>query len=238
MKRRAFLAGLSAAGLAAPAQSWAISSRLRSILFGHNIRTIALQDNFNDNLIDSTIWVQNNIAGTGAGTTVAETSGQLQLTPAASDATPKTDGYLSVNSFDVTGKRVFVKVVGRTESSGATDSVFQLATGTEYVRFRFQGVNNFTCQRKNGGSNVAVTQSVVATTNFWVSLREQGGNFHFEWCPGTSSNPPRQSDWIYIGALSPGSVNPASVKVSLCASNLSSIASPGTAIFDGLNTGT
>jgi hypothetical protein len=227
-------------GLCVAAPACAITPEQARILFSTGPRCVSgIADNFNDNTQDTNLWTVNNPAGTGAGTTVSETSGQLQLVPAVSDASPKSNGYLSATAFDMTGRRVFVRLVQRTETTGATDLVFAVYTGIEYVRFRTTGTD-LAGQRKNGGSNTAAFSLLTynATKHGWLSIREAGGLFYLDAAPSYASNPPARSDWVNLGSVSYGSVNPTSVKIWLGASNLSSTATPGTGIFDGLCTGT
>src|SRR6478672_579168 len=141
--------------------------------------TNTLIDNFNDNSTDGGLW---NTYG-GAGTTVAETGGKLQLT---TSTTPNYGGYFSGATYDLTGSSMYINL--------ASISDLTLSALEVYFKYNQNSDTNslfFNITATAGGtitaiSRVASSNSTVATAAYnstnhaWLRIREASGTTYFE----------------------------------------------------------
>lgn len=202
-----------------------------------------LKDDFDDNSRDTSKWNQDQAEGSGQGsTTVTETNQQLELL--LDKNTVGYDGYGSVNTYDLTGDRCFVRVLG-VPASGNTfaEAFFKLtADRTQGSVAMWVNQGNLLASTWTGGSrNDIAFPTYSATTHAWWSIRESAGTIYFDTAPSTASNPPVPGDWVNLtSATTPSDFAVTATKAYLFAGiwNSSSGTVAGTAIFDGFNTGT
>ena len=128
-----------------------------------------LRDNFDDNIIDTTLWA--------AGGNAWEVNSHVQI-----DSTGAGNGsYNSVGLYDIRGSQVFVQYV---QSAG---------TGNDYVLYLGDpGLTNFAdwdiaggillCHTYNGGfTQYGPPLTYVPATHKYFRMRESAGTFYWDW---------------------------------------------------------
>jgi hypothetical protein len=205
-----------------------------------------LTDNFTDNSFDTAKWSQTPMcvgeaSVTNAGT-VSETGGQATIAPTPSTAIVSYTGYKSVASYDLTGTRVYVRLVTATNS----------AQEECYFSVGPDGSHNYQWS-EDGGTlearlyTAALTSTAVAsltynsTTHAWLAIRHNAGDntIHWKTAPSSASNPPLNGDWVDRGSAAVDAGSPVgSVHLAFGAGTWGSVGSPATIVFDGFNTAT
>jgi hypothetical protein len=189
----------------------------------------ALTDNFDDNARDTAKWKLT--VATGA--KVEEIRGRLEITPPV-NATG-TSGYVSVNTYDLTGSSAHVRLVQKLNAENGLEVYYLLFNGSNWLGFI---VNNggFSARYRVGGvTNLVTNVAYSASTHAWLRIRESGGTTYWETAPNTASNPPVAADWVAFASVA-NPIDITSVNVQLRNDALLAVADPGTAIFDGFNT--
>ncbi len=180
-----------------------------------------LTDNFDDNSIDSAKWSTSTTSAT-----VSETSQQLQI--ACNASTSGAVGRLiSVGSYNLTGDSCFVKVVQ--VANGAMETEFRLyyVDSSNMVSLLQTGGTLFACQNVGGSYSTPASIAYNASTMLYWRIREASGTTYWEYSANGSS-------WTTLySAANPIAVT--SLQASLICYEPSSIASPGTAIYDDFN---
>jgi hypothetical protein len=120
-------------------------------------------DDFNDNSTDTTRWT----VGTGAGMTVVEQGGQLQITPPAS-ATGY-PGYFARTNINLTNRRATVEVVQSTPVVNGIETAFMLVDSATGNHLLFDvGGDGFLLQHKvNGVVSRDIIPYDAAQHRFW-----------------------------------------------------------------------
>lgn len=147
-------------------------------------------DNFNDNSMDAAKWV---VGTPGAPytqdllVTVAETSGQLRITPRSSFSGTSYSGYTSVSSYDFTNKNAQIEIINILNPGN-----------TQFNFLIYQDANNYAAFNKyaftmefgfmNGGSLSNTSASFDDIAMRFIKFNNTGGNLVFETAPtpGTS----------------------------------------------------
>ncbi len=202
-----------------------------------------LTDNFDDNSRDAAKWNLDQAEGSGQGsTTVSETNQQLELL--MDKNTVGYDGYGSVNTYNLTADRCYVRVLGVPASGNTFAEMFFKLTADRTQGSVAMWVNqgNMLASTWTGGSRTdLVFPTYSSSTHAWWSIRESGGTIFFDTAPSTASNPPVSGDWVNLtSATTPSDFAVTATKAYLFAGvwNSSSGTAAGTGIFDGFNTGT
>jgi hypothetical protein len=193
----------------------------------------ALSDNFDDNSRDASKWTAGQLAwgsASSTGVTVAETSGQLQITGPTSVAAERYDGYISALTYDFTGDSIFFALPNW--ASFQPGDIAFLVIGTD-------GQNNIRLNvRNNAGTLELVT---VPVGSKWFRLRHSVSpdRWNADTAPSSASDPPASGDWTnqLFGARTTG-FRLTSVYQSACGGCFGSNASPTTIQIDGFNTAT
>lgn len=213
---------------------------------GATLGPISLTDNFNDNSTDGTKWTVGTLTGQSTtGVTVAEANLHVEVTGAVSSAGAHYSGYVSVPTFDFTGKWAFVQL-GHTTQQGS--EVFHLTFGPDannrYMMEVDSGAFYFSkivaSTKTFFGSVGGIAWS--ATTHKWLRIRHGGAgddNIYMDAAPSAASNPPIAGDWVNLAstAKDAGFAITASL-VSFGGGCYASLATPTKFIFDGFNTAT
>lgn len=202
-----------------------------------------LQDNFDDNSRDAAKWNQDQAEGAGQGsTTVSEINQRLELL--MNKSVVGYDGYGSVNTYNLTGDRCFVRVLGVPAAGNGFAEGFLKLTADRTQGSVAMWVTNGSMMASTwtGGSRTdLVFPAYSSTTHAWWSIREASGTIFFDTAPSTASNPPVGGDWVNLtSATTPSDFAVTATKAYLFAGiwNNSSGTDAGTAIFDGFNTAT
>ena len=182
-----------------------------------------LTDNFNDNSINGTLWG----TYTASSGTVAETSQHIVISPAASTVGSEAQLY-SQSSYSLTGSNCYLNFV-----QGSSQSV------DTYVKLLLDA-NNTVAFIWNNGTLYSYTliaaveayrnsASVTAGASTWLRIRESGGTLYWDY----STND--RSSWTNLDSMAnPFAVT--SLALLLGSYEWGSSASPGSTIFDNINT--
>lgn len=190
-----------------------------------------ISDDFDDNSLDAAKWVN---ASTGTAT-LAETGGQIVITPPASTAGTNYGVLNSVNSYSLLGDNVFVQLAQPLSLGTNRDSSFYVfADASNAVGFVLQYSGSVyalkTLQRVAGVTTTPITIFSAATYNAshrWLRIRESGGTTFWDTSPDSIT-------WTnQASAANP--ITLSSVKINLDAGTFGSTTSVGTLIYDNLN---
>lgn len=194
-----------------------------------------LTDNFNDNSRDTAKWnVGNPFALNATGITVAETSGQLRVTP--DTLTDVYSGYLSASSHSLTGSSAYVKLV-QPLSGGSTESIFSLNSDSSNCVMWYEAAGTLRATQKVANGNThRYTIAYSSSTHAWLRIRESGGTTYWDTAPSTASDPPQESDWVNRASIAnPITLTALTVYVGGGCYSPNTV-TPGTVIWDGFNT--
>lgn len=196
-------------------------------------QSYTLVDDFDDNSLDPTTWdVQ--VGGT---TTVVDTNQRLEIAPQ-----PNSTNYGFLQShqrYNMTDASFVVKLVQKLNDGPYAETLFgiQRSNNSNDKLLWLIGYGNIDAQvRHNGSTDVAVTPYVPANHS-WFRIRHDSvtGKIYWDYAPDTASNPPISTDWVNLTST----VTPFEVTDTITvlgAGCWSNTVSPGTAIFDGVNT--
>lgn len=146
---------------------------------GDDIDTIS--DDFDDNSINSSLW---NEYETGSGT-VTET-GQLLEFSLANSTVGSWAGLCSVKQYDLTGKRVFVKVPDATGGGAWLDLTLSMEQLPVVDNFFSIGIDTDSGEieavLEHGGSDsVLYSTTYNSSTHAYIALRESSGTIYWEY---------------------------------------------------------
>jgi hypothetical protein len=209
---------------------------LEIVVIANTASTIALSDNFDGSVVDTSKWTVTADTGTSA----YQLDGRLRLKGPAASAT----GYVtleSVSTYDLTGKSAFVAL-----RQIASRALFESVVETAPLSVTLNASNLLVWYISNGSlkarKRVSASNTDVysvtynTTTHRWFRIREASGSIYFDTAPSTASNPPIETDWVNRHTES----NPfalTAIKVSLSTGAWSGpTADSGVAHFDGFNT--
>jgi hypothetical protein len=142
----------------------------------------SISDNFNDNSISSALW-NTYTANSGA---ITETNQRIEILLAPSTS-GSWAGLHSKVQYDLTGRRIFVKVPAGTSGGNTwfdlTLSVEQLPIVDNFFSIGVNyGTGNLEALYTLGGTNYIITSSAYnSTTHAWLALREDSGTLYFEY---------------------------------------------------------
>jgi hypothetical protein len=181
-----------------------------------------LSDNFDDNSRNTGLW--NLSTGTG---TIAETGGQLVITPASNNPGNPYDGYVSVNTYNLTDSEITVQVVqGVAQITGVEQVLTLLLNGSNSISMLYSN-NNIGLRLRTAGVNDDTFVSRNDTNMRWWRIREANGFIYWDTSPTgvTWTNRRTAAATFAVTGLT----------ASLTAGTWQNVASPGVAIFDDVN---
>ena len=187
---------------------------------------IIAADDFNDNTISGSIWSVGSVDGDLGTVSVAETGGQLRITPASSGTS--ISGYVTTSAYNFAGHAASVQMITPVTQVNSVDSGTELAigNGAEGNKIRWVYENGLLiAQKVTGGSYTSVGNLTYdASAHAYWRIRESGGTTYWD----TSAN---GANWTTRFA-SANAFSYAAVKISLDAVAISATGSNGTAVFD------
>lgn len=138
-------------------------------------------DDFNDNSIDSTKWNQY----TASGGTITETSSLMQYS-LQNSTLGSWAGIHSKAQYNLTGKRVFIKMPDATGGGSWLDLTLSLEQLPVVDNFFSIGVNTATgsleAVKEVGGTDTVLASTTYnSTTHAYIALRESSGTTYFEY---------------------------------------------------------
>lgn len=161
------------------------------------VSSALLSDNFNDGLMDATKWNLGYFkpGSVTTGVTVNETT-RLEITPNTASATAAFNGYVSVNTYDMTNRAAYVNI---SSSAGITGGVqayigFGADLNNSYLAIIANGTLYLQQWKAGSGTNPA-SFAYNATTHAWIRLRYDGTTVYIDTATSSASNPPAPGDW-------------------------------------------
>lgn len=138
---------------------------------------IGIEDNFNDNSFNTSLWVRDN------DTQIVEQNGRMELTTALAG---NYVGFYSTGTFDLTGKSIAVELVdgGNVGEVGMDSYEAYPLTMVHSSGNNFGwilGYGEILVTTMVGGSRATVGYAWNATTYRWIRLREASGVVYFEY---------------------------------------------------------
>jgi hypothetical protein len=200
-----------------------------------------LTDDFDDNSQDTEKWTTGNFHdGTAAVTgTIAETNQRVEVTPSTSSSGQ--NGYISVNSYDLTGDAVYVRITpSGTMPSGQQfwltvgidgNNTYQLFWDAGDIFFFKNVAGTFT-------SYGSFTWATFGSPN-WFRIRHGGPSddtLYIDTASGSSANPPASGDWTNRLSHARDGIAVNSLKSGFGTGSYAGAASTVPVYFDGFNT--
>lgn len=182
-----------------------------------------LSDNFNDNNLNSTLW----LSGADAGTAVAEVNQRLEL-----DLNDGGTGYCLIYSklrYDLTGGQVLVECVDPGLGGAGRTAALELEIDASNVLKLVCDGPTFLVEYRVGGTAQYPASVPFGTATRWWRMREASGRTYFEYSATGFAG-----SWTTLFDVA----NPLAVTallVKLTAGTYSVIATPGVPKFDNLN---
>ncbi len=199
-----------------------------------------LTDSFDDNQRDTAKWYRGAVTyfgyiGDENGdyhpasdmlVRTVEQNGRLEITPRVNTGGRRYNGYVSVNTFDFSGKHAGVQAVQAPNPSSAADMVFSVAAN-EYNWYRFHVVlGSLLLEATVGGAQTTSTIAYSPTQHKFWRLRHHAGTNTIIW--ETSAD---RSSWV-VQRTAALAISLANVRVELVAGTHQKESQPGIAIFD------
>jgi hypothetical protein len=181
-----------------------------------------LSDNFNDNSRNTALW--NISTDTG---TIAETEGQLVITPASNNPGNPYDGYVSVNTYNLTGSEITVQAVQGVAFTTGVEQVLSLYITSANSMSMLYSNNNIGLRLRTANVNNDTFVSRNDTNMRWWRIRELNGFIYWDTSPNGLTWTNRRTAAATFAVTS--------LTVSLSAGTWQNVASPGVAIFDNVN---
>lgn len=186
-------------------------------------------DNFDDNSIDSSLWVIGSFLGSDSLVTVNEANGQLVITPRVGQTGLHYNGLLSSRTYNLTQGIIFVEVAEVTQGQANTMLMFGADNNNKVIIKTEAG--SLYMNLVVGGSQVGVTSIPYdSVSHRWWRIRHvaSGDTIRFDTSPDGIA-------WTQRHSVSRGSLNITAGKVNLSAGTWNSQAAPGRARFDNLS---
>ena len=154
---------------------------------------VLLEDNFNDNSINTAKWTSTNLFSgfTDTSLAVAETSQRFEVGPLLlNTGSSHYRGLASVNTYDFTNGAAYVELVQAASSSTQADAMFTIGPNVDnYYRLYVSG-GNLIGQTKIGGTKTTLfTISYDAVNHRYLRIRHQAGTMIMETAPSNGSAP-------------------------------------------------
>ncbi len=200
--------------------------------------TVLLADDFNNNTLDTTKWIANNVFSGFTDSTVAvsETNQQLQIGPLKQNlGGSHYNGIRSASTYNFSGGYAYVEIVQVAPSTTGADAMFTIGKDANNYYRIFVEAGNFICQKRVGGTKTDLFTAAFDPVNhkFWRIRHDLiTGNIIFETASGSGGIP---GTWTQRAsqAWNTASVPLSSMLLELKAGTWKAEATaPGTVIFD------
>ncbi|HEU0076631.1 MAG TPA: hypothetical protein VFQ76_03215, partial [Longimicrobiaceae bacterium] len=175
-----------------------------------------LVDNFNDNQVDTTLWV---VSGN-----TRETNGRVEIRPQSNWV--NSPGYASLATYDLTGSQVWIELVESLDAAGADTGLVAVFTDIHYVQLSVRA-GQLECLQVVGGSRTVLEHVPYDPVEHrWLRLREWAGTTYWETSPDAAA-------WRTLH----GRPNPIALTIVQLqfGTRVPSVPSPGVAVFDNFN---
>jgi hypothetical protein len=189
------------------------------------IKTSAVTDNFDDNLVDTLKWPNNYFSAAGYG----ETGGKGVITLAGGTGGANYAAYVSGN-YDATESFAAIQVDAVPNPATSTEAFYQLVKdGSNRVEFYYSG-GTLAFRKVVAGAATSLASTPYSAVNhkYW-QFREAAGTLYFETSPtGATGSWTAQTSLADPFALT-------TVQVNIGAGTFQAETSPGTLTFDNFN---
>lgn len=214
--------------------------------------TLALTDNFDDNVKGAQWGADGTLISNGATTTttpISEVNARTEITPATGTAGADYNGRISAATYNLRGKRFFVRlkalgvVTGLSTVAGQLQAGLGTGTSTSGYRAIYNGDNRLYLQKQVSGAttNIANVAEGLDDNWRWLSFRfgDVGDDTIYIDTYSGAHDPPLETDWVQrlSGALD-GGLDITNTKVGFWAGAYGGHAATTPIYFDGFNTGT
>ena len=200
--------------------------------------TVLLVDDFNDNVLNATKWVSNNVFSgfTDTSVAVSEKNQRLEIGALKQNLSGSHyNGIRSATSYNFSGAYAYIEIVQTAASATAADTMLTLGKdGNNYYRIYVEA-GNLICQKKlNGTKTDLLTLPYNAVNHRFLRIRHDllSGNVIFETASGSAGVPgtwvQRTSQLWNTAALSLADIT---FELKAGTWQVETVA-PGTAIFD------
>lgn len=182
-------------------------------------------DNFNDNSFDTVRWVKQTLETQNLSVTVLEQNARLEIQPLTSTAGVNFNGARTVNTYNLTGAQVIVKVPQVCSGANA-DTQFMLEIDSN--NFYCWVVENGTIYRKKkvGGVSSNTNEAYNATNHLYWRIWHDVSNDHIKWDTSLDG-----ASWTNKRDIA-RDLTITSMKIEVNAGTFASDAAPGAAYFD------
>lgn len=196
---------------------------------GSNGATLDLNDNFNDNWIDTARWYVANADGL----LVQEVGQQFEVSPLASTAGAKYSGVntdSSVYQVDFRGKEATLNIVQTVANALGVEMYFFVSVDTgNFIQITYQ-IGNIYFDRIINGVRTSPSLVFSAVNHKYWRLRHISGTDQLVW-----ETSPDASTWT-VQRTEANPFDMSAVYIGFGAGTWQSVAAPGTAIFDDFTT--
>lgn len=136
---------------------------------------LSLQDNFNDNSLDTSKWT----SWSGSGASVSETNSQIECTVAATTNGSNSEIY-SATTYNITDKFLYVNLY---QAAGSyVDSYFTVKTASEDRAGFIYDAGSINSYRSIGGvDDYGNSASVTPGSSLWLRIRVDGSTFYWDY---------------------------------------------------------
>jgi IPT/TIG domain len=153
---------------------------------------VLLEDNFNDNSINTSKWTTNLFSGfTDTALGLAETSQRVEIGPLLQNtADSHYRGLASLTAYDFTNAAAYVELVQPASSSTAADAMFTVGANVDNYYRLYVSNGNLIGQRKVAGTKTTLfTIPFNATDHRYFRIRHSAGSMIMETAPANGSAP-------------------------------------------------
>jgi hypothetical protein len=155
---------------------------------------VLLEDNFNDNVLDTAKWNANDLFSgfTDTGVPLNETSQRLEIGPLLlNTGGSHYRGIRTVNTYDFTNGAAYVELVQAAPATTGADSMFTIGSNVDnYYRLYVSG-GSLIGQRKIAGTKTTLfTITYNATNHRFLRIRHNAGSMILETAPSNGAGGP------------------------------------------------
>jgi hypothetical protein len=198
------------------------------------------RERFGDSLRDGNLWVQG-VLSTAGGADISsplvqstETAGSLRISPVNASGL-RYGGYVTTKTHDFQNKQFGVRVVSTPNAQTLAEAAFSIgSSGKDLYRFDIQAGRLRADALVAGAATYVPLGAFDSNTHRYLRLRHDAASDRIHWESSTNG-----SSWVALHSRArDASFKLSIVRAELIAGTYSSVAAPGTAVFDDAVFGT
>ena len=155
--------------------------------------TVLLEDDFNDNSLNTAKWDANNLFSGFTDTSIAisETSQRFEIGPLFQNVDGSHyRGLRSVNTYNFTGAYSYVELVQAANGATAADAMFTVGKDVDNYYRIYVSAGNLIGQKKLGGTKVTLFTIPFDSVNHrFLRIRHNAGSVTLDTAPGSGGTP-------------------------------------------------